>query len=183
MLIVNKTHYSTASFRKILDKICAIDDCKPPRGIRVCLVYARARGSSGRANLRMRNSICRKDGAFAMLMRVPKAPLSEHQQTMFIAVVRHEVGHWRGLLHTDMGGALLDPHLFKRETNPWTDGLALELAPETPKTTAPKKDVVGERAAHARAMLDKHTKKLAREKVLVAKWTKKVRYYDKKTES
>lgn len=186
MKIENHTQYSTADLRKILQACCRAEDFTVPSGALVRVVYARKAGRiSGWAafgatnchhdvNRKSVDPKTRRQGC-AMLLRIPRRNLNLER---FVGVVRHEVGHWRGLRHVQMAGSLMHSSLFKMADHPWTTGLTLGLqaAPAAPRMA----DRVAAREQHAREMLAAHEAKLAREKTLVAKWRQKVRYYDRK---
>lgn len=185
MIVENHTHYSTADLRKILAAACRAEDFKIPKGARVRCVYARSSRISGWAAYGARN--CHHDYSrrslgekvritpCAMLLRIPRRDLDLER---FIGVVRHEVGHWRGLRHIQMGGSLLWSSQFSVADHPWAQGLTLaqKAVPKAP--TMPQR--VSLREQHARKMLALHEAKLRREKKLVTKWALKVRYYEKK---
>lgn len=188
MIVENHTQYSTADLRKILAACCRADDFKVPKNARVRVVYARSSRISGWAAFGARN--CHHDYSrrslgekvritpCAMLLRIPRRDLDLQR---FIGVCRHEVGHWRGLRHVQMGGSLLRSWDFDLADHPWAQGLTLgqKAAPKAPTMT----ERVSLREQHARKMLAEHEAKLKRESKLVAKWRQKVRYYEKKSTS
>lgn len=185
MKVDNRTHYDTTNIRRILQACCQESDYTPPAGATVRVVYSRWRGCSGWATYGAVPAWSDKEGA-AMLLRVPRKWTCDVSAVegvfleSFIFVVRHEVGHWRGLKHAQMAGGLLRRAKFKLSDHPWAAELTLGAAQKATPVKALPKDRSAVREARARKMLLAHEGKLAREKRLVAKWQARVRYYDKK---
>lgn len=89
-------------------------------------------------------------------------------------VLEHELDHTLGLNHKDM----LD---WWTLTPTWHKGLTIEW--KEPQKKAALLSAPEKREAHARAMLKKAETRLKRAKTIRDKWSKKVRYYDKKKDS
>ena len=192
MRIDNRTDYLTMDLRRIIQACCQADGFKVPPGAIVRIVYARQEDRiSGWAAYRARNltipdvnrqslTLAEKRQGCAMLLRIPRTKVNIER---FIAVVRHEVGHWRNLKHRDMAGSLLDTRLFKLADHPWARGLKLDVQEASAAPTAPTRaDRVKAREAHVREMLALHEARLKRQKALVVRWRERVRYYDRKAE-
>jgi len=99
--------------------------------------------------------------------------MSADEMRSMAVTLAHEADHNKNIRHRDMNDSA-------REVE-WADrliakGFRIKVARPTPKK---KRDLQAERAAHAEKMLAEHEKKLAREKKLVTKWRRKVRYYEK----
>ena len=178
MRIDNRTNYRTLDLRRILMACCREDGFKVPQGALVRVVYSRNRGRvSGWASSGAKNIHDDRKGSHpcAMVMRLPRSNYSvEH----IIAVIRHEVGHWRGLKHSQMSGSLLRTYDFRLADHPWAQNLPLGVQ-EAPKAPT-MDDRVAAREAHVRAMLARHEAKLRRQKALVVRWREKAKYYDRK---
>jgi len=85
----------------------------------------------------------------------------------FAQVVVHEIHHNMNLRHKDM--------LPSKELDvSYTNGMRIRA-----KHVKPKKDIKVRRYEHAMEMMEKHEKKLKRERNLVKKWKTKVRYYER----
>lgn len=187
MRIDNRTNYRTLDLRHIIVACCRAEDFKVPPGAIVRVVYARQAGrvsgwaAYGAHNLtipdvnRQSLSLAEKREGCAMLLRIPRTKLHIER---FIAVVRHEVGHWRGLRHAQMSGSLLHTNRFNVNDHPWAENLTLGIqeAPKAPTVA----DRVKAREAHVRAMLARHEAQLRRQKALVVRWREKAHYYDRK---
>lgn len=183
MKIDNQTAYSSDDLRRIIQAVCTYDGFVPQAGAIVRVVYSRRDRFSGWATYGGGPSRRRDHGGAAMLLRLPSpkwGPMGDRMAKLLF-IVRHEVGHWRGLRHRDMGAAYMEwPDAFA-PIQEWAAPLDLQLrVVEEPKIAMV--DRVARREDHARTMLAEHEAKLAREKRLVAKWRAKVRYYDRTRE-
>lgn len=95
------------------------------------------------------------------------------QMERFAVVLAHEADHNKNVRHKDMDDSERDISWADRMI---ADGFRIRIARPVAKK---KKDLQAERAKHAAKMLAAHESKLSREKKLVSKWKKKVRYYEK----
>lgn len=129
-----------------------------------------------------------------------RIPTSELDVARLVWLVRHEVGHWAGLEHTQMGTALRYWHRKERGRRrpidgpvgcerpipDWATGLTVSVAPatatETPTPTviparrrAPDADALrADRLEHARLMLAKAERKAKTAAMLIKRWRRRV---------
>ena len=88
-------------------------------------------------------------------------------------IIRHEIAHCIGVEHTDMDREIHGCMTYK-------DYPAQDLPVREVKETVPCiTDIVQARAEKARTMLAKHERRLKLMKTIVAKWKRKVVYYEK----
>lgn len=136
MKIDNRTGWETKDLRKVLVAILRHDEFVPPKGAVVRVVASRGK-YSGWATYGGRNSefertkdASRRREPIAMLLRIPaKGPLDVNQ---LAGLIWHEVGHWRGLRHGQMGSAMMRPWDFRITDHGWArvafEGLTVRAA-------------------------------------------------------
>lgn len=129
----------------------------------------------------------------AMLLRLPHPEHvdSKLDPAQVALLVRHEVGHWRGLRHRQMSGMLLDWPRVGAELPGWAEGIEIplhvrpepaKLAPEErrERIAACAATQAGKREERARKMLAHFEHGLKLSAAGVKRWKEKVRYYDRK---
>lgn len=99
--------------------------------------------------------------------------LARDEIEVLASVAVHEIAHNRGVRHPDM---TFDARYSDVVHGSWAERLVVRLAV---KEVVVKQDVREKRAAHAKKMLEVHSKRLGREKNLVKRWEAKVRYYER----
>lgn len=90
----------------------------------------------------------------------------------FALTFEHEVAHNLGLNHGDMNP---DTRFCRGRLPRWAAGCVISVKPP-----APKVDVVARRQEHARRMLDAWERRLRRTQKVVARWRRKVSYYNRR---
>ncbi len=156
MKLINKTNYDTRYLRSLFIK------CEKHEGtnhkFREVEVLKSKRGRiHGKAWY----------NSYHINMYLPRDAKSRSIAQIYI----HEVGHNLSLRHRDMTP-------IHRIDVLWLPDEVVPL--KKPKASKPKPNIVEIRAKHAQKKLDKWQKKLNRAKILVNKYRKRVRYYEKK---
>lgn len=100
----------------------------------------------------------------------------------FVWLVRHEVGHWRGLKHTQMAPTMRKWKAWKEAGCPlpeWAKDLSVgieEALPVRPKKPGTNQDAVrAERVKHASEMLAKAERKAKLAETLVKRWSRRLK--------
>lgn len=196
MKIDNHTEWSGRDISSVIRAVCKASFYKPPTSAVVRVEYSRKGRYTGWAMYNARLLYNRglepkrRKKPCSMLLRVPRPEQGLFDMNKFLGLVMHEVAHWRGVKHRDMGISLLYCR-FNPEGRPWAAKLEVRRLERRPtawehlvdEKPSPMVARVQARAAHAQKMLKLHEGKLAREKNLVAKWKAKVKYYDKRKPS
>jgi hypothetical protein len=178
--IDNRTAYDSEDIRRVIRGVCRYDEFVPVDGAIVRVVYSRTPYRySGWATFNGRNALSSELHGAAMLLRLPNPKHGPLSMTLAFFLVRHEVAHWRGLRHADMGDGYMKWPAADAPVPVWAGDLGtIRVVPSLPKAMNEQRERAREQ--HVRDMLAEHEAKLAREKRLVQKWAKKVRYYDSK---
>ena len=116
------------------------------------------------------------------LFEVPPPRLVPFDVILFGWLVRHEVGHWRGLAHTQMAPVMRWRKVWEAEGRPlpaWCreQVVHLEDAPPAKPSRKPPPDREAERekrAEHARAMLARAERRAKLAATVVKRWRRRV---------
>lgn len=200
--LTNKSHLRTGDLRVYFRAACRALGIKGSKHITVNASrsgYVTGRASLGKLVRIGPNSGYRRIEGFSVRLSVPRKEShlprrkamegGEPEQTWRAQVARvleHELLHTLGVDHKDMTRA----QMYSDGDEPdWSRGLALRAKEAKPKATLAERadrmrsaacDAANKREAHARKMLALHEAKWKREERLVAKWSKRVAYYDRK---
>jgi len=169
MKITNKTDYSTRQLRKIF-MACEKNEGTNPKNRNIEVIYGRSKGVRGYAWYNS-NSV---------VIKLPKMKKDNSNQANIHQLARvyiHEVGHNLNLRHKEMMKWWLMPVDFLEEGKVEFKSVALG-----PKKEIVKKSAVKTREEKAKKKLAEWEKKFNRAKTFVAKYKKKVKYYNKKKE-
>lgn len=214
MILKNETVWSTDALRALVSAACKLDEFRVPDGAIVRVVYSRMHDQrwvddpDGRHVLSLASGE-RKRGRWsatkptysgwayfgahngrrgcAMLLRLPRPEHIANKLHLgqLAHLIRHEVGHWRGLHHKQMGGSLLAwSHTDDCPVPDWAQGLDVPAYVALPKVkqdrAACTATMVEKREARARRNLANAEHALSLAEARVDRWRRRVKYYERK---
>lgn len=184
MILDNRTRYRSADLTMIILGALAEAGIEHHGRDRVVVVYGSGVNFSGSAYL---GKIRRWNGCARMRLRLPRPDVA-FDFPQFVWLVRHEVGHWRGLNHSQMADSLLHwKRGLRKRLGPvgselplpfWAADLSVaveDVEPEPNRKARPTADVVREaKLEHARAMLAKAERKAKIAATLEKRWRRRL---------
>lgn len=161
MQVINETHWDTQNLRKLFIAACKAEGHGKIHTI-VKMIYSKSGYIHGKAIL----------GGRYIWMYIPKNLDLNNKYTResFAQIFVHELDHNKGLCHNEMRG-------HSGINVDWCNDISFKKKEPKPKK---QRNIVQERYEHASKMLKKHKTKLKRQETIVKKWSKKVKYYEKK---
>lgn len=203
MILENRTCYRTADLEAIIRAGLAEFSIKSGRE-RVHVVYGRA--FSGFCYYPWSRPLpkgtrTRKHTGARMVLRVPRprfpacdlGTVDEASRcdrhgfdvAEFVWLVRHEIGHWRGLKHPQMAPMMRHRKVWEagagdvppRSLAPWAAGMRVGVEPVEPsrrKLRWDPNDVREKRAEHARTMLARAKRRAKLAATIEKRWTRRV---------
>lgn len=181
MILENRTRYRTADLEAVI--LAALAEAGLGRGSHDRVVVVYGTGFSGWC---FKGRITRWNGHARMRLRVPRPSTAGAQDgwtfdvTAFVWLVRHEVGHWRGLDHSQMHPLLRDWKPWQAAGKPlpaWAADLSVAIEDTEPDLRKPRPTADAKREAkieHARTMLAKSERKAKLADTLVKRWARRV---------
>lgn len=181
MILENRTRYRTADLEAVI--LLALEEAGLGRGGRDRVVVVYGTGFSGWC---YKGRITRWNGHARMRLRLPRPSPAGAQDGWtfdvagFVWLVRHEVGHWRGLDHSQM-------HPMIRDWKPWIDAgkplpawaadLRVAIEDAEPDLRKPRPTADAQREAkveHARAMLARAERRAKLAATIEQRWRRRL---------
>lgn len=173
MRIDNRTTWDTSALEQLIRAALADAGVKPGHD-RVVIVYSRG-GYHGRCYV---GRIVKWNGHARMRLRLPRT-VDELDTAKMAFLVRHEVAHWAGLRHHQMGGRLMNWPKPGEPLPEWVPaGWRCGRAEPAPKPTVDKDARRVARRQHLESKVKEYEAKLARYERLLAKWRRKLKAHD-----
>lgn len=191
MILDNRTKWSTPELEAIVLAALAEFDVPHARE-RVHVVYGRS--FSGFCYFpwtnvaAMRGRRFRRGHAGArMVLRVPRPNVGPFDVAQFVWLVRHEVGHWRGLRHSQMHPVMRHRSLWEKDGRslpPWAADarapgyVVRDEAPAKSKARVTD-DERAKRLEHARAMLVRAQRRAKLAATIEKRWARRLSYAER----
>ena len=165
--LVNETRYDTQDLKRLVGGAFRASNVKQTGGYQVRVYYSRT--VAAHARLRARCHF-RWQGKTRQHWQIELAVIGDAKS--------YDVNHWAGLLMSCLSvNAGTQVEEWWQFNTIWSDSMQMREVLPKPKPTIAER--VSQRAAHARKMLERAERDLARANARVIKWAAKVKYYDK----
>ncbi len=176
MKVKNNTHWNTADFKRILQRV-ALEELETWQRRRLVVEIKPMRGRQngygwcgGRAHLR----------STWMQLRVPGTYVDPVD---FAFVAAHEMAHCRGLTHVNMKCPRYRRmgDRYRVIYAPLVQGLTIMQKP--PRQGPSAYDKLVKALAHSQAMLKGHLRRLRLQQTVTKRWQRRARYYERRLEA